>query len=270
MKHSITLILCSCCLWSCLNEKHLAKNQTVYRVENAGPNAKISAYTNGNHKLEVTITESNGTAIVKKVASETNNFTLQQTIVASFTATGSRADLQLSGNNYFPETKDADGGVTFTPPKGLRYTENKLLFQSITFPLKIRPAITNARYKDSLPTQVESGFNAGFAVGLKRNWNYFKPDADIFGQSTRNLSANFGGFLNIGSTDVKKLTTDYTISVERKEPLISYGIFAMFGFSRINIGYSIGWDHLLTDRRKNWVYQGKLWHGVTLALDIIK
>lgn len=52
--------------------------------------------------------------------------------------------------------------------------------------------------------------------------------------------------------------------------MISMGGFVMFGFDRINLGYTFGWDYATGSGRKQWLYQGQIWHGIVLALDLIK
>jgi hypothetical protein len=234
---------------------------------------KITAYTNKD-RLQVTVTEANGVLTIKDADTD-KNFSDPKDVAGPFDATGTHAELQLSERYYFPETSYPKEGVaplnnTYVTPNRLTYSENRLVLQSMTIPLKIRPAIGSAKYKDSLPSQVETGFNAGFALGVKRTWSIFKPELNALGSNTTKLSLTPGVFVNLGAADVKKLTTNYTITVERKEPVLSYGLFFMIGFNNINIGYSIGGDHLLSENKKTWVYQGKYWHGITVALDIIK
>lgn len=277
MKNFLTYILVLSCLSSCLNQKYLAKNQVVFKVEPT-PGAftsEINAYTNGNNKLKVSIDESGGSLTIKKVPSETGNFVLQTKVKDNFTPTSTYASLELTGKMYFPENGfpkpgDPNSNAAFVSPSTLKYTENRLVFQTLSIPLKIRHKINTARYKDSLPTQAETGFNAGFAIGIKRTWHTFKPEINLFGQNTVKVSATPGVFFNLGGTDVKKSTTNYSIVVDRKEAFYSYGMFLMFGFNNINIGYSIGGDFLFSSNRKAWVYQGKAWQGIVVALDIIK
>lgn len=275
MKYTITFIGLCVFLCSCLNQKYLAKNQTIFRVDTAGMSSEIRAYSNKNDRIQVNVEETNGILFIKKVATDTGHFTLLSTVQSNFYPKGSYAQLELNSKYYFSETtfpkeNDPNSNQAFTVPPSLKYSENRLVLQALSIPIKIRPKIKSDRYKDSLPTQAETGFNAGIAGGIKRTWNIFKPDLNLFGQNTIKLSAATGLLFNVGATDVKKSTTNYTIVVDRKEPFYSYGWFFLFGFNNINIGYSIGNDHLFSKNSKNWVYQGKTWHGITLALDILK
>jgi len=262
-------------LAGCLNQKVLQKNQIIFKVENIGANSEIRAYTSGNAKMKVSIEESGGTVYIKKSQSERNNFQLDQTVQRNFYPSGSYLQLELNGKYYFaeatfPKAGDTNSNSAFVIPKNLKYSENRFVLQALSVPLKIRPAIKNDRYKDSLPTQVETGFNAGFAGGIKRTWSIFSPESNFLGQNTTRFSVAGGLLFNLGSSDVKKSTTNYTIIVDRKEPVYSYGIFLLLGVNNINIGYSLGSDHLFSKNSKNWIYQGKTWHGITVALDILK
>jgi hypothetical protein len=272
----VSLLFFSTVFSSCLNQKYLQKNQTIFRVDTVGMNSEIRVYSNGNNKMKVSVEESNGSLYIKKASTETNNFSVVDTIKRNFYPSGSfYSQLELNGKFYFAETTfpkngDPNSNHNFISPSSLKYSENKIVLQALSIPLKIRSAIKNDRYKDSLPTQVETGFNAGFALGLKRTWSVFKPELNMFGQNTTKFSAASGILFNIGGADVKKSTTNYTIVVDRKEPFYSYGMFFLLGVNNINIGYSFGSDHLFSKNNKNWVYRGKLWHGVTVALDILK
>jgi hypothetical protein len=44
----------------------------------------------------------------------------------------------------------------------------------------------------------------------------------------------------------------------------------MLGYNNINFGYSFGWDYATGEGHNGWLYQGQLWHGITIGIDIIK
>ena len=269
----ICLLIPSC---ATLNKKYLAKNQVIFKVSTESlTTSKVEAFSS-DKKMQVSVEESNGMLLIKKVAAETNNFVKKEDVQTSLTIDPLHAQLQATGKFYFSEAmypNNSNGtpntNYTGTPSK-LMYSESRVVLQALSIPLKLRPKISNARYKDSLPTQVETGFNAGFATGIKKTWSTFKADPNVLGLNTTKISATTGIFFNIGGTDVRRLTTNYTIPVDRKEPFLSHGFFLMLGVNNINLGYAVGTDRLLSKNKETWVYQNKLWHGIIVALDIIK
>jgi len=46
----------------------------------------------------------------------------------------------------------------------------------------------------------------------------------------------------------------------------------MLGINNLHFGYAFGVDNIFGNGRNgySWVYQGQLWHGLILGLDILK
>jgi hypothetical protein len=270
----LIIFSCSGCV---LNQKYLARNQTIYKVDNPGGGAlnyTINAY-HSNTKMRVKIEESGSKLLIQRSPTETNSFINFVTVRNAGALPPTHMQLFTSGKYYFsesiyPYSADPNSNLAFQGPDKLKYKEDKIVLQALSIPLKIRTAIKMPRYKDSLPSFVETGFNAGLATGIKRTWTTYSSELNAFGTNYRRFSLAVGPFLNIGGTDVKKSTTDYTITFDRKEPYYSYGLFFLVGFNNINLGYSVGADYLFSSRNKNWVYRGRAWHGITVALDILK
>ena len=177
------------------------------------------------------------------------------------------AEMERLESLFFPS-----GGYSTEEVKRLVYDDGRVFISGLTFPVKIRPAldVDVNRYKDSLTTQVETGISLGVAVGYKFSRNWFNSNKNYAGQYTNRVSVAPGGFLSLGATDLKKINMGYQISADRKAVVLSYGGAIVLGFNSVNIGYAFGFDHLLNNVRKYWLYQGKLWHGVTFGIDVIK
>jgi hypothetical protein len=165
---------------------------------------------------------------------------------------------------YFPEPD------SFPDAFKLTYLDSKLVLQGLSIPLKIRPRLSGDMRLDSFPQQAETGFNPSIAFGWKFNLNIFKTEKDIFGKNLRQISFTPGWFLGTGAVDLKKANTRPMIKFERKAALISTGFFFMLGYNNINMGYSFGWDYATSTGKKDWMYQGHIWHGITIGIDIIK
>lgn len=174
------------------------------------------------------------------------------------------AKVQMNGSYYSTETNI----MKFEKyQKSFRYTDWKFAIQTLSIPLKFRKALDDGT---KYPQQVETGVNVGFAPVIKYNFNVYNPTKKIMGKSLNQYSINTGLILNIGATDLKSASNAPGLKSDRKSPTFTYGTFLMFGVNNINFGYAIGWDKIIGEGHSNWVYQNKLWHGVIIALDIIK
>jgi len=263
---------------SCLNQKYLAKHQVVFKVEPTGNGkGEIKAYNTGNNKLRITVIDSNSLLLIQKTDTGSKNFVLPTVVQSSFKTTERYAQLAVSGKYYFPEilyprVGDENSNNFFVLPDKLRYSENNIVVQLLTTPLKIRPAFRTPRLKDSLQTLATAELNVGVAAGLKRTWSVFKarPTEDD-PKNLNYVSLSASGFFTIGGTNVKSITTTNYLMYDKTEPVASIGINFLFGWHNINIGGSIGKDHLLVPSlASRWLFDGRLWYGLTLAYDIWK
>ncbi|HEV7382048.1 MAG TPA: hypothetical protein VGN64_19765, partial [Dyadobacter sp.] len=120
------------------------------------------------------------------------------------------------------------------------------------------------------PNVVETGVNIGFAPVAKWSFNVFDPLKKTMGKTLNQYSVNPGLMFNIGATDLKAASNAPGLGIDRKSATFTYGFFLMFGVNNINFGYAVGWDNIPGTGKRNWIYQGKHWHGLVIALDIIK
>lgn len=147
------------------------------------------------------------------------------------------------------------------------YRDTKIALQTLSIPIKFRKEVEDGSL---IPNQVETGVNVGLAPVVKFNFNRFNPKKKLMGKSTNQFSINTGLLLNLGATDLKAASSAPDITIDRKAATFTYGTFLMFGVNNFNIGYAVGWDNALGNGGSNWVYQNKAWHGLVIALDIIK
>ena len=255
-------------LSSCINEKYIYQHNRIYKIESVAAEPQDSTPTSETNKLIVHSPNKGFKAIIsdkgdyltikpddeKKFSSNTATITLKKPL------TGWRAE--IVEKYYFPET---DNDNLAKVPYKLSYFDTKPVIQALTIPLKIRPALN-----DSYPSQAETSFNVGAAFGWKFTHNVYDSRKNIFGQNTNRYSISPGIFLGTGATDLKKTNTDPSIAIERKAAIITTGGFVMVGFNSINFGYAFGGDFATGTGSKDWLYQGKMWHGIIFAIDIIK
>ncbi len=277
MKLQIVVSVVIIVFCSCLNKKYLAKNQVVFRVEKAyNGKSKITAYYTGDKRVRASLQNNNGTLLVTKDTANKIEYTLPTIVVCQFDTTGKYGQLYRDGRYYYPENgypqkDDLNSNTYFKCPPKLRYSENHAVFQIVTVPFKVRQAVLYRRFKDSLPTQALAELNLGAAIGFKRTWTAFKAHPNEEGVSTVNTSFACTGFVTFGGTNIKPLTTQNAIPYEKTAYALSGGINVLVGYYNLNIGLSVGADHLLNQTlSKKWIFDGKIWYGITVAYDIFK
>lgn len=256
-------LICVVCV-SCTTTQRLLKNNVVYSLEEvpgSGYKHQITRYTVlSNTKCK--ITDVGGKLFIE--LKELGTLTSPIVIVENVEDIG--AAYQDVGRLYFAEKNDL-----VSPERKrnfMRYTEKQFVFQALTIPFKIRPPLSE--YRDTFPTQIETGVNIGFAGGYKFKYKLYSAPKDIMGNNTKEFSFTPGIFFGLGATDIKPENTRPQLEFARKALVVTPGIFVMLGYNRINLGYTIAWDIATGTNSSDWVYQRKLWHGFILALDIIK
>lgn len=263
----LLFLICGLCLVGCSSKKILCKGNTVYTYStgNVGgsPTDNYQAYK-VKKKKEVEITDNGSYLVIKdNPASDTSSYT-PTTSGAIDVKDQAAWKRELGTKAYFAEGSNAAGR------KSLWYRDDKFVLQTASIPIKIRSKITTPVYKDSFPSQVETGFNIGFLIGGKRTWNRYRTSANIFGQKTDKYSITGGLILSAGAVDLGTATTRPKIEFPRKAAMVSYGGSVVFGINSVNIGYAFGWDDPFGPNASTWLYKGKMWNGIIISLDLIK
>ncbi|HWB27765.1 MAG TPA: hypothetical protein VG738_19960 [Chitinophagaceae bacterium] len=277
MKTLLILIVVAVAFSGCINQKYLSKNQSVFKVELTGNNkARILAYNSGNNKIHISVKDSADVLLIQNKDTSKAKFVLPTIVQADFHPDARYINLAAKKKYYFPETQfpaqnDSNSNNAFVSPQKLRYSVNNFVLQAVTTPIKVRPAFTKARLKDSLSLQALAELNVGISIGLKRTWGAYKAKPYENGQKGRSISLSGTSFVSFGGTTVRPITIRYYRPFEKTEPAISYGACVLFGFNGINIGLSLGTDHLINrEIGKRWIYDGSLWYGVTIAYDLAR
>jgi hypothetical protein len=258
MKQLVPLIFVFLMMQSCVREKYLLKGNTVFQVvPEAGDASKkdilqYEVQKGGKVKLK----EDLGALTVTPV----ENSKLKWSEPHPFaTAVDPRLAYAKQKTFYFPELSDKS--VT-----RLTYIDSKPVLQTLAIPVKIRPAL-----RDSFPSTTEGAISFGLAGGWKINYNVFKKDGNIFGQTTDKYSLSFGAPLTFGSVSLDKTNTrDPIIVFPRKAFTVSTGLFLMLGVNNIFFGGIIGKDFATGEGASTWLYNGKTWYGLAFAIDLIK
>ncbi len=257
----------------------ILKNQFVYNIERAAPTNDPNApagYVLSRYKTtkfsQVKFSEDAG---IQKISDKLPSSTLSDSKTIPFLDV-SIDQYNKIGRFYFPEDrilKQTDANYV----SKIKYIESSVVFQAITFALKLRPKIDIADKIDSFPATAETGLNVGFTIGRKYSLNSISTTKNIFGDKTSRLfSITPGAFLNFGATELNKANIrNSSLLVSRKVPTVSFGGFLSFGYYRFNVGYGLGIDFAIGPYSKRWIYQGFahskspwLWHGIMISMDL--
>ena len=268
MKTVLALFVLVAAFTSCTTQKTLLRNQQVYSYSLGNdPRSPQPAYTKYEviRPKKVTVVD-NGTYLIIQDNPAADNYHYRPmggTVAITSPNIPSWKDENI-GNAYFSESTDLGARSSFW------YADGKFVLQTASIPLKIRSAIKDPVYKDSFPSQVETGVNIGFLIGGKKTWNRYRTSANLFGQRTDKYSLTGGLLLSTGGVDLSATTTRPKIEFGRKALVISYGGAIVLGLNSINLGYAFGWDKPIGSKGSTWLYNGRLWNGIIVSLDLIK
>lgn len=255
-------------LSSCKGNKYLVKNNVIYRHEfTTGPAARSSIIHKYkvNKKTAVEIADNDKYVVIKTNASLVANITeittagypIRMTLEPSW-----RDD--LTTEYYYSESKDP------SQRNYLKYLDGKTVFQAASIPIKIRSSVGKKADGNYLASTTETGFTVGFLGGYRFALNKFNGKKNFASLTTQRLSITPGVFLATGAADLSATSTSPAITYSRKAPMLTFGGTVVFGFNNINLGYAFGFDNAMGSSASSWRYQGKLWNGIILSLDLIK
>ncbi len=250
-------------LSACGETKTIFKGNKVYQyVNNQGTKGKPDQV------IEYTVTKT----FKSKIKDKTDYYQLltvtniKKTDSANIDGTKVGTFSGLENIYYTSETKTFLLNKQFTK-NPFNFYYGKFALTGMTVPLKFRGGVGN----DTLnPPTTETGFNVNFAPAYRFNWSRFDPSKKFLGNTLTNYSVTVGGLLGIGATDLKTKTNAPELLSDRKSPIITYGGMILLGLNSIGIGYAFGFDNVLGTGSKNWVYQNRIWHGITVSVDLIK
>lgn len=180
-------------------------------------------------------------------------------------------DIKNKSKMLFLETKYADTLQVysgFKTKKTFSYFSTSPSFQAMTIPLKIRPRLSDPALLDSFPAQAEAGINIGLSAGWRFSFHIFSTRKNIFGSYNNTISLTPGIFLGAGVTELSAANTRPVVQFNRKAVMLSPGGYFMIGFNFLNLGYAFGFDFATGKDSGDWLYKGKMWHGIIFAITI--
>lgn len=157
------------------------------------------------------------------------------------------------------------GDTSHSGIKGYSFTKTSFDFDFISIPLKFRPALS------AFPAQLNATVNGGLFVGRRSDiyrLSRRKNELGIDKSSLQHYGFSFGAFTGIGSAVMNPSVTGNQIDVEYDAVVIPFGLTMLLGYNNLTFGIAGGFDHMLNNHRKYWIYNGKPWVGLTVGLNL--
>ncbi len=135
----------------------------------------------------------------------------------------------------------------------------------ITVLFKYRPS------EPSLPRQMNSDLSGAIYTGYRRDYfriGYHKVPTGEYRRQVSHIGYSAGVFAGFGATAVNPWVTSDQISDEYEGVVFSAGFAGLVGLNHFTVGMAIGWDRLLDQNRRHWIYQNKPWVGATLGINL--
>lgn len=280
MKATLVIFVVCILLTSCRTTK-IAKNATVYRIDNSN---NLQAYkVTGKYTEDFTpnadniiVLDSTDPSLFTKTGSPvkiTPDATIGKDVLDNFFFGDVSGLVKVAKKSYaandtpWPDFEEKDN---------LPYWKDYLVLQALSVPYKIRSGLTGTQYPNGqVYNTVETGFTANLSLGYKFSWNTYSPNKDkLLGLNTYSFSITPGVFAGLGTTSISNTNTinlpsSYGTSFSRSALTKSFGFFTLVGVSRFGFGYAGGFDYVSGPGGSNWIYKGRWWNGIALSIDLV-
>ena len=153
----------------------------------------------------------------------------------------------------------------FEVPRPVRLSKPSLDIDFLTIPLKYRPA------NGDVPAQLNANLNGAGYIGYREDSyriGYTKSPARVAERHVDHLGYSFGFFTGIGNTFMSPTNTRNLLQQEYDGVVWNKGLAAMFAINNFTVGLAVGVDHLLDRNKSIWIYQGRIWYGLSFGLNL--
>jgi hypothetical protein len=129
-----------------------------------------------------------------------------------------------------------------------------------------------ARYRpgsQGVPNQLSSSLNAVLYLGMRRDFYMIKTHLSplkAVRSNIRHIGFDAGLFAGLGITPVNPTVTNFQITREYDGMVFQKGIAAFFTIEKMSVGIGLGFDNLLDNNSKYWVFNQKPWIGLILGI----
>lgn len=135
----------------------------------------------------------------------------------------------------------------------------------VTIPLKFRLATAQ------VPQQLNANLNGAVYVGYRVDsytLRYLPTPLQTSRRNTTHLGASLGAFTGIGNTFMSPTTTNNMLQQEYDGIVWSKGVAGIFAVNTFTLGLAAGFDTVLDQNRKIWIYDSRLWFGLAFGLNL--
>lgn len=146
---------------------------------------------------------------------------------------------------------------------GSRFTKTSLDFDLATVGVKLRPSYSG------IPVQLNSNVNAALYLGVRKDFyivRSHKSPLNITNSFIRQIGYDAGIFAGLGITPVNPTVTKENTSYEYDGVVFQKGVAAFVTIDHISVGIALGFDNLIGDDSKTWIYNNKPWIGLVLGI----
>lgn len=124
---------------------------------------------------------------------------------------------------------------------------------------------------NGFPRQFNTDFSGGAYVGYRNDLYQLKYQQNPLHHLERRINHygySVGAFAGMGSTAITPWVTRQQVNAEYDGLTFTKGVAGIVGINNFTFGLGVGIDHLLDQNRNFWIYQGKVWWGLTLGLNL--
>jgi hypothetical protein len=174
----------------------------------------------------------------------------------------------FDGRKKSPDTTTRRPVVISTVNSG-DYMHNST-FHRNSFDIDLTTAILKYRpSQKDVPRQLNANLNAALYAGLRKDYFKIVTRTNPLKQtssSLRHFGFDAGFFAGFGITPVNFTVTSGHTELEYVGIVFEKGLAVYFGIDFLTFGISLGFDNLLDENHKYWVYNQKPWIGLMLGI----
>lgn len=121
------------------------------------------------------------------------------------------------------------------------------------------------------PRQLNTNFNAAAFLGYRTDYfilSYDKLPLNTLQSRINHFAYSIGGFMGLGAATMNPFVTNSAIQSEYDGVVLTKGVAGLLGIGNFTFGATLGFDRLLDQNRKSWIYQDKPWLGFVVGFNI--
>ena len=122
-----------------------------------------------------------------------------------------------------------------------------------------------------VPPQLNTNLNASVFVGYRTDYyrlRYNLNEINEYERKTNHYGLTFGVFSGFGSSLISPFVTSDQVTIEYDGVVWSNGIAVSVGIDYLNLGVALGFDQLLDQNSKFWIYNRKPYLGLVLGINL--